>query len=260
MTFVYSPPDNNVKYITRPTTLLRQKQSLALIIIYRLLYKTETLLTWIRKKGHPTMRVESFIEKFKDGWETATHHPFLDAVRNGTLNDQAFNAWLVQDYHFVGYEMKFLASFLTRAPRPAHSAIIRCLASLEAELTWFEDLAKERHLNVYGPEHPVTQQYGALFKRYVQAPPPVILTIIWAVERAYLDAWKSALPGGPQFREFVERWTSPSFETFVGVLDGLASVSLERGGYVQEAEQAFLDVAQMEKAFWDMAWSGAGVS
>ena len=39
---------------------------------------------------------------FLTAWSHATRHPFLEAVRDGTLHSsRAFEAWLVQDYRFV---------------------------------------------------------------------------------------------------------------------------------------------------------------
>jgi formylaminopyrimidine deformylase / aminopyrimidine aminohydrolase len=34
-------------------------------------------------------------------WSAATRHPFLDAVRDGTITDSAFDRWLVQDALFA---------------------------------------------------------------------------------------------------------------------------------------------------------------
>ena len=34
-------------------------------------------------------------------WQPATTTKFLDAISDGTLPKEAFNRWLVQDYHFA---------------------------------------------------------------------------------------------------------------------------------------------------------------
>ncbi len=78
----------------------------------------------------------------------------------------------------------------------------------------------------------------------------------WAIERAYLEAWQSALPGQPIYREYIERWTNPGFASFVDELERAAARALESGGADKEAEAAFLEVAALERDFWDMAWSG----
>ncbi|PRC46097.1 TenA family transcriptional regulator, partial [Mycobacterium sp. ITM-2017-0098] len=48
-------------------------------------------------------------------WDAATRHRFLDAVRDGTIADQDFNRWLVQDALFVRDLLTFQARLLARA-------------------------------------------------------------------------------------------------------------------------------------------------
>ena len=71
-------------------------------------------------------------------WTAATRHPFLDAVRDGTITDSAFDRWLVQDALFVADLLTFQARLLARAPRKAQAAICGGCAALVAELDWFE--------------------------------------------------------------------------------------------------------------------------
>jgi hypothetical protein len=56
-------------------------------------------------------------------WTAATRHPFLDAVREGTITDSAFDRWLGQDALFVGDLLTFQARLLARAPRPAQAVL-----------------------------------------------------------------------------------------------------------------------------------------
>lgn len=44
-------------------------------------------------------------------------------------------------------------------------------------------------------------------------PHAVALATMWAVEAAYLEAWRTARPGAPAYRPFVEHWTSDAFAT-----------------------------------------------
>jgi thiaminase/transcriptional activator TenA len=81
------------------------------------------------------------------------------------------------------------------------------------------------------------------------------MTATWAIERAYLEAWQSALPGQPIYREYIERWTNPGFASFVDELEQTTALALESGSADQKAEAAFLEVAKLEQAFWEMAWS-----
>jgi thiaminase/transcriptional activator TenA len=59
------------------------------------------------------MTTRELIADDRELWHAATHHPFLDGVRDGTLDPAAFSRWLAQDYHFalalIGAEGRYLA-------------------------------------------------------------------------------------------------------------------------------------------------------
>jgi thiaminase/transcriptional activator TenA len=83
------------------------------------------------------------------------------------------------------------------------------------------------------------------------------LVALWALERAYLEAWGSARPGHPSYRGFVEHWTVPAFGEYVDGLGAAADRALaESPSDDGPAEAAFLETARAERAFWEMAWSG----
>jgi hypothetical protein len=71
------------------------------------------------------------------------------------------------------------------------------------------------------------------------------------------EAWRGAAPGHLEYRQFVEHWTTPEFADYVTALEKAADDAL-RDSDEQEQEQAetaFLEVARLERHFWEMAWS-----
>jgi formylaminopyrimidine deformylase / aminopyrimidine aminohydrolase len=201
------------------------------------------------------MKPNDLLEQYAAIWEAATHHPFLDAVREGTLPPQAFAIWLVQDYLFASEELSLQARLLARAPRPDQALLIKGLLAMEGELSWFETQAQQWHLSLDASPHPVTSAYAAFLRSLDHQPYAAAMTALWAVELAYLQAWRSAVPGEPPYQPFVERWTSPAFADFVSHLQQAAQAALASGQSDQEAEAAFLEVARLERAFWEMAWT-----
>ncbi len=180
-----------------------------------------------------------------DLWERATQHPFLAAVRDGTLPTAAFDTWLAQDYRFVGDLLWFQARLLARAPRAAQPVLAAGAAALVVELAWFEELADERGLDLGHPAQPATLTYRRLLERLDGAGYDDAMTALWAVEKTYLEAWRFAAPGAERFREVVAHWTTPAFGDYVDRL-GAACSSLA-GPVVDE-------VLRQEIAFWEMAW------
>jgi thiaminase len=199
------------------------------------------------------VRVAELLQRHPEAWRGATAHPFLTAVRDGSLPEGAFDTWLVQDARFVADLLRFQARLLARAPRPAQAVLAGGAVALVEELAWFEQQAAARGLDLTAPALPATAAYAELLNRLDAADVPVALTALWTIERTYLDAWTTALPGAPAYREFVEHWTVPGFAGYVAGLEAAAD-AVGGGG-----DDVFGAVVAAEVAFWDMALEGASV-
>lgn len=209
----------------------------------------------------PTQHVPTagaLLEQFAGEWRSATRHPFLDAVRSGSLAPEAFSTWLVQDYLFVADLLAFQARLLARAPRPAQAVLAAGLVGLEAELSWFEQHAARRGLGLEADRHTLTQDYRDFLRDLELAPYGAAIVALWALERAYLEAWRGAAPGAPAYAEFVEHWTVPAFAEYVAGLERAADAALGAASADEQAqvEAAFKDVTRLEAAFWGIAQPG----
>jgi thiaminase/transcriptional activator TenA len=189
-------------------------------------------------------------------WARATRHPFLSAVRDGRLPETAFAAWLVQDYHFVTGLLRFQARLLARAPRFAQPVLAGGAVALVDELGWFERHADKRGLDLSAAPLPATLHYAELLERLDKAPVEIALPALWAIERAYLEAWSTAVPGAPQYREFVDHWTEPAFAEYVATLAAAADRALSHGADLSGVRGCFAEIVQAESNFWDMALAG----
>jgi thiaminase/transcriptional activator TenA len=184
----------------------------------------------------------------------------LDGVREGTLLEGDFERWLVQDYLFVLDRLAFQSRLVPRSPGRDQALIIGGLAALEAELGWFEEKARERGLALDASRHPINAAYGEFLVSLEDEPYPAAIAALWALELAYLKAWRSAAPGYLGYREFVDHWTAPEFVDYVSGLEQATDAALGEatGEEKKRAETAFLEVARLERDFWEMAFSGGG--
>jgi thiaminase/transcriptional activator TenA len=178
-------------------------------------------------------------------WAAATRHAFLDAVRDGTLADEAFDRWLGQDALFVADLLVFQARLLARAPRPAQGVLAGGCVALVDELDWFEDQSVRRGIGPAQPPLPATIAYHQLLLRLDDVSVDAAITALWVIERVYLLAWSSAVSSTSPFREFVDHWTTPGFAAYVDGLGELAKPDAH-GDLVAE-------VLTHEVAFWEMA-------
>lgn len=184
-------------------------------------------------------------------WSCATEAPFLEAVRDGTVTESAFEAWLVQDYRFVSDLLAFQGRLLARAPRSAQAVLAGGAMALVDELVWFEEQAAAGHLDLTTPPRPETAAYSVLLRKLDEAEVGVALTALWAIERIYLDAWSFAAPGARAYRVFVAHWTTPQFATYVGDLEQAADAVATRPAE-PDVETAFLAILDAESRFWAM--------
>lgn len=184
-------------------------------------------------------------------WRAATTAEFLDAVGDGTLPQEAFHRWLVQDYLFVLGFTDFVALVASKTPRPDQKVVIGGLTALNEELDWFESHARSRGLDLSVEPHPVCQAYvDFLLASTYRHPNPVLLAILYGVEVAYTVAWGRLKAEGP-YAEFIGRWTQPPFQDYVLQLMEVAD------RYPQPAQQpAFDEVMRREREFWRMTWEG----
>ncbi|MET0698717.1 MAG: TenA family transcriptional regulator [Mycobacterium sp.] len=180
-----------------------------------------------------------------DLWNAATRHPFLDAVREGTITAAAFDRWLVQDVLFVGDLLSFQARLLARAPRRAQSVLAGGCVALCAELDWFDVQAGRRGIQLDQAALPATLDYRKLLQRLDSASYIDAVTALWVLERVYLQAWTTASSTASPFTEFTEHWTEPGFATYVDALGELATPD--------GRDDLVAEVLAAEVAFWDMA-------
>ncbi|MGK2865267.1 MAG: TenA family transcriptional regulator [Mycobacterium sp.] len=184
-----------------------------------------------------------------DLWTAATRHPFLDAVRDGTITDIAFDRWLRQDALFVADLLTFQSRLLGRAPRDAQGVLVGGCAALVAELDWFSEQAALRAIDLDVPPLPTTLRYRDLLQRLDDEPYPAAVTALWVIERVYLLGWTSAAPAAAPLDGFVEHWTTPEFAGYVEALGELATA---------DAYPGLIDeVLHLEVEFWNMAWEDA---
>jgi thiaminase/transcriptional activator TenA len=129
------------------------------------------------------------------------------------------------------------------------------VVALEAELAWFEGHASLRGLELGSSRHATTAGYREFLLALDEAAYAAAITGLWALERAYLEAWNSAAPGGGGYAEFVEHWTAPAFEEYVDGLAAAADRALEQATADERASarNAFLEVARLERDFWAIA-------
>lgn len=202
--------------------------------------------------------VRDIIEQDAARWRAATRHPFLDGARTGALHRPAFDRWLEQDRGFVAALAEAWRIMRAGAPTDDLTLLDSGIAAFDEEVAWFDALATELGLTSDAPALAAAAAYRADLLALAARPYPTAIAAMWAVEAAYLEAWRSALPGAAEYRPFVEHWTGAEFAAFVGQVEDAANRALDQAppDAVAAARDAISLVARHEAAFWAMTWSG----
>jgi formylaminopyrimidine deformylase / aminopyrimidine aminohydrolase len=201
---------------------------------------------------------DALLTRHAAAWEAATVHPFLAGVRDGSVPADAFDRWLAQDYLFAQALLRAQSRIAASAPLADVGLLAGGVVAIVGELGWFEEMAARRGLALDAAVHPTTRAYCDFLLALPYSAYPAQITAIWALECTYLESWEAARPGAQPYRDFVERWTTDAFRSYVGDLQAAVDRQLETavGEQAREAEEAFVWVTHYERGFWDMAMSG----
>ena len=203
------------------------------------------------------MNCQELLKKYSEQWQAATVHPFLNECKLGTIKPKQFNTWLVQDYLFVVEFTRMVGRILTYAPTSHFDVILRGINALQDELNWFQDKARERQLNLNIEKQSTCAEYGIFMNKLTEMPYPIQATALWEIELAYNQGWQ--LPGEMlmPYNEFANRWGNPEFTNYVKLLEAQANDVLASASKTvqSQSEATFLNVARLEKDFWQMAYN-----
>lgn len=209
-----------------------------------------------------SLTCSQLLQQHPIAWQAATVHPFLTQCRTGEIQAQQFNTWLLQDYLFVVDFTRMAARLLAAAPVDHFDTLLAGLAAIKDELNWFQVKAADRQLELPADRitarQPACVEYCEYLAGLATAAYPVQATAFWAIEFAYNQGWQ--LPGQmvPPYDEFANRWGNPGFTAYVRQLEQQADRELRSAteAVQQQAEIAFLQIAKLENAFWQMAYGG----
>lgn len=209
-----------------------------------------------------TITCEDLLGRFAGEWQRATVHPFLTGCQQGTISVSQFNTWLVQDVLFVKAFTRMVGRVLAAAPDPHLNHVLSGLAALQDELLWFQAKAQERSLDLGQRPQPTCQQYIEFMASLAVQPYAVQAVALWAIEYAYNQGWQLPGPMLAPYNEFADRWGNAGFTEYVKLLAAQANEALATASSREQdqAQQAFLRVAELEAAFWQMAFSAPQIS
>jgi thiaminase/transcriptional activator TenA len=185
-------------------------------------------------------------------WQRILDHPFVQRTSDGSLPRPTFDRWLTEDHFFVLSFRAFLEALAAVAPDDqAREVLAGGLAALVPELALFENEAAGRGLDLTAEPSLLNLGYSSYLLASVAEGWPVGITVLYAVEKAYYDAWASVRDStGPDtpYAGFIANWSSPEFSGYVDQLGAL----VDREELTDAMSRGFDRVVRFELAFWDL--------
>jgi thiaminase len=202
------------------------------------------------------MLTESVLSEVRARLEEIEREPFLAALAENRLSDEALGRWVREDTHFLRALRRMIARLVTDAPtEQAVDVMTGAYPALQAELDRFAAEAERLGEDLASEPAPVTRRFNALLLEAAAAGFAEGIGTYWAVELAYLEAW-SAVRRRIGLREpyagWIENWTSDGFRAFVAALGAL----VDAHGDSSAMRRRTLEVLELERELWRFCHDG----
>ncbi|KDQ58566.1 hypothetical protein JAAARDRAFT_206459 [Jaapia argillacea MUCL 33604] len=216
-------------------------------------------------------------------YSAAVEHNFLTAAGNGTLPHPRLALWLSQDRLYAAHAYpRFIGLLIAKIPFSSSDApdspaerrnervlniLTYSLQNVVKEVGFFREASKELQLDIHGwRERKATRNYTAEMIRIASLGTlEEGLVFLWAMEKAYLDAWRYVETTLEKFTashaldstttaisHFVSNWTSHEFVRFVDQLADLVNhLPIHHGSEKwKKAEVIWARLIEIEEEFW----------
>ncbi|XP_031372440.1 probable bifunctional TENA-E protein [Punica granatum] len=210
---------------------------------------------------------DAWLKKHSIVYIAATRHPFIHAIRDGSIDPNNFKRWLGQDYLFVRTFVPFASSVLLKAWKESDDSsdmdvLLGGIASLNDEISWFKREASKWgvQLSSIVPQQ-VNQNYCRFLEslmglevEYTEA-----ITALWAIEVVYQQSFAHCLEEDAStpadLRETCQRWGNEEFGRYCSTLRMIADRRLMKAtdSELKKAEVTFLCILEHEVEFWNMS-------
>jgi len=217
------------------------------------------------QRGEEARFTDWLRERAQPAWSRATDHRFTDQVRAGTVDDDVFARYLVQDYAFLSTLVGTFGHALGAAPTMAEKSR---LADFLGTLTDEENDYFQRSFEALSVPEPVwtdpeltptTRAFEDLLVRVGQEGYAEALAVLVPAEWVYL-AWAKPAPDERPEQFYLDEWiTLHAVEEFASFVGWLRAELDREGAAASERRQAHLAAlferaVDLEVAFFESAY------
>lgn len=186
-----------------------------------------------------------------------TTHPWLTAAAAGALRDHQIGAWAAQDLLWGTWYGEAVTAARNDAPPAAQEAFGWLDGNMDREVGWLRGLAAS-YPQPPGCDRiwPAFLGYAAWAQVIARRGPVQALTVAWACEDSYHEAWSMVRDARPE-QEWArwaaaENWASPGFGRMMAAMAAGLDAAAAAGG---AGEGELAEIARQTYAWEVMCWT-----
>jgi thiaminase len=192
-------------------------------------------------------------------WPRVVAHPFVQAVCDGELDDEAFRRWMVNDHYYNVEYQRFIAGLAGIAPTAAATeSIAAAIPGSHLGLDLIRQLATRFVIDVDVEPAPSTVGLAAYLQAQVSRGYEPALAALYAAEKVYFDAWSAIRPVANRstpYWHLVEYWSSERYGHWLGGLSRLVDAAAPSGPS-PDMFRTFDWVVRLELLFFGAVYAG----
>lgn len=196
-------------------------------------------------------------------------HPFLTGLTDGSLPDDVFARYLVDDSHYlVGYA-RALSALAMRTTDPGAAAMLAGSAAqgIEVERELHRSYLLPRGIDPQAADAPeqsptCSAYIGTLQTLAAYAPVEIGLAGVLPCFRVYAEVGRAVLASAPEsnhpYRAWIDAYADPGFDEAVRAVEAHADAVAEAATAHRRDDMfgAYARATRFEWMFWDAAWRG----
>ena len=214
---------------------------------------------------------QELFESAEGIWRAQLEHPFVQGIGDGSLGEDRFRRWVLQDYRYLEEFARIFAWAAAKADRLAsmswYASVLDLTLNTEMEL--HREYAARFGLDAGDLEAtsmwPTTRAYTDFLvrtaadgdmARILAALLPCAWGYAWIAERLA----RKGDPGDRRYADWIEQYTSEDFRDAARWLKRETNL-VARGRSERERErliEIFVLSSRYEWQFWQMCWEGEG--
>ncbi len=222
-----------------------------------------------RPEDAPVRVTDALYEAARPIWEAQLEHPFVRGIGDGTLEEERFRRWVLQDYGYLKEFSRIFAWAVAKADRLEsmgwYARVLDLTLNTEMDL-------HRRYAERFGivpqaleaePMWPTTRAYtDFLVRTAADGDMADLLAALLPCAWGYVVVGRALaageLPEDARYAEWIEQYASDEFagaaEWLRAELDRVAAHADQEKR--RRLEEIFVLSSRYELRFWDMCWHG----